>query len=113
MPNAAPPASFPAPYGGKTVRVYIGPVQEPYRSPDDMLRVFVDLDNVTWSGYAIGGLGADRMVEVSGTAGRVPNAGVVTFAGDYSRGGNLIPPRDGSLPLRSQPVRASRPAKPS
>src|SRR5437867_8433215 len=109
MLNTTIPASFPAPYGGKTVRVYIGPVQDPYRSPDDMLRVFVDLDNVTWSGYSIGGLGADRMVEVSGTGGRVRTAGLYAFAGNYPGEWSWLPVGNVSFALGSKRVEVSTP----
>jgi hypothetical protein len=81
--NTTIPATFPDPHAGKEVRVYIGPVERPFRSRDDVLRVFVDLDNRSLSGYAVGGLGADRMVEVSGTTGRVRTAGLYAFAGSY------------------------------
>src|SRR5437867_1918905 len=107
--NTTIPASFPAPYAGKAVSVFIGPVQEPYRSPDDMLRVFVDIDNVTWSGYTIGGLGADRMVEVSGTAGRVRSAGLYAFAGNYPGEWSWLPLANGSFALGSQRVEVSTP----
>ncbi|TLZ65678.1 MAG: hypothetical protein E6K16_02595, partial [Methanobacteriota archaeon] len=39
--NTTLPASFPAPYAGRSVSVYIGPTQEPYRSPDDLVRIFI------------------------------------------------------------------------
>ncbi|TLZ59793.1 MAG: hypothetical protein E6K13_09350 [Methanobacteriota archaeon] len=107
--NTTIPASFPAPYAGKAVSVFIGPVQEPYRSPDDMLRVFVDIDNVTWSGYTIGGLGADRMVEVSGTAGRVRSAGLYAFAGNYPGEWSWLPLANVSFALGSKRVEVSTP----
>ena len=81
--NTTIPASFPPPYANRQVSVYIGPTQEPMRSRDDILRIFADLDNNSWSGYSIGGIGADRMVEVSGAAGRVNSAGLAVFTGSF------------------------------
>jgi len=81
--NTTIPGSFPALYANRSVSVYIGPSQEPFRSPDDMLRIFIDLDNSTASGYAIGGVGADRWIEVSGDMGLVRASGIFTFTGSY------------------------------
>ena len=81
--NTTIPASFPTPYAGRPVHVYIGPVVRPFSSRDDILRVFVDVDNTTWSGYSVGGLGADRMIEVAGTEGLVRSAGLFAFNGGY------------------------------
>src|SRR3972149_1122641 len=81
--NTTLPLSFPAPYGGREVRLYIGPVQEPFRSRDDILRVFVDVDKRSWSGYAIDGIGADRMIELAGASGLVGGATYLGFAGSY------------------------------
>src|SRR3989475_10442213 len=74
-----------------------------------MLRVFVDLDNVTWSGYSIGGLGADRMVEVSGTAGRVRTAGLYAFAGNYPGEWSWLPLANVSFALGAKRVEVSTP----
>jgi len=81
--NTTIPLSFPAPYAGQEVRRYIGSVEKPYRSPHDVLRVFLDVDNTSASGYVVGGLGADRMIELSGSGGRVRSATHFSFAGTY------------------------------
>src|SRR3989441_10276246 len=81
--NTTIPASFPAPYANRTVSVYIGPSQEPYRSPDDILRIFIDRDDSTGTGYGIGSIGADRLVEISGDAGFVRASGFFAFSGTY------------------------------
>jgi len=81
--NTTIPASFPGPYAGRDVRVYIGPVERPFRSRDDVLRVFVDVDNATSSGYQLGGLGAERLIEVSGALGQVRSSGLFSFSGSY------------------------------
>src|SRR2546427_4511181 len=107
--NTTIPSTFPAPYAGKTVEIYIGPVTEPYRSPDDMLRVFVDLDNNTMTGYSIGGLGADRMVEVAGTSGRVETAGLYSFAGNYPGDWSWILLANASFALGSRRIEVSTP----
>src|SRR5213595_473343 len=40
----------------------------------DTVRIFIDIDGSTSTGYRIDGLGADRMIEVSGYAGRVQSS---------------------------------------
>ncbi|TLZ56356.1 MAG: hypothetical protein E6K17_04210, partial [Methanobacteriota archaeon] len=79
--NTTIPASFPAPYANRTVSVYIGPTQEPYRSPDDLVRIFIDIDNSTITGYGIGGIGADQVVEVTGNGGFVRTSSLSRFTG--------------------------------
>src|SRR2546422_518092 len=69
--NTTIPASFPVPYAGRTVSVRIGPLTRPAVFGDDVMRVFLDTDNRTSSGYAVAGIGADRMVEVRGEDGEV------------------------------------------
>src|SRR6266540_1042011 len=64
--NTTLPNTFPAPYAGRFVSVYIGPTNRPPLLGDDVLRMFLDMDNSTFSGYAIGGVGADRLVEIRG-----------------------------------------------
>ncbi len=81
--NTTIPAGFPAPHAGRAVSIYVGPVQKPLRSRDDILRVFVDRDNSSSSGYAINGLGADRMIELAGTSGAVRSSGLFSFAGTF------------------------------
>jgi len=81
--NATIPAAFPAPYAGKSVTVYIGPNNRPVVIGDDVLRFFFDTDNRTLSGFAIAGLGADRMIELRGTNGVVTQSAVLAFNGSF------------------------------
>jgi len=89
--NTTIPATFPAPYGNRTVNVYVGPWEPPFQTRDDVLRVFVDLDNVSWTGYALAGLGADRLVEISGTEGRLRTTDFFTFGGSYPGQWSWVP----------------------
>ena len=79
--NTTIPASFPVPYAGRTVSVRIGPLTRPAVFGDDVMRVFLDTDNRTSSGYAVAGIGADRMVEVRGEDGEVSQSAILSFAG--------------------------------
>ena len=50
---------------------------------DDVLRIFLDIDNSTWSGYPIGGIGADRLVEIRGKDGAVTQSALLAFSGSF------------------------------
>jgi len=77
------PDAFPAPYAGKSVSVYIGPNNRPVVIGEDVLRFFFDTDNRTLSGFAIAGLGADRMVELRGQDGTVTQSAQLAFVGSF------------------------------
>lgn len=65
--NTTIPDNYPSPYAGKEVRIYIGPVQAPPAvTGEDVMRIFVDADNKTSTGYAIKGMGADFLLELRG-----------------------------------------------
>ena len=81
--NTTIPNTFPAPYAGRSVSVYIGPTNKPPVIGDDVLRVFLDLDNSTGTGYSIGGIGADRLVEIRGKEGAVTQTALLAFAGSF------------------------------
>src|SRR5207245_286063 len=81
--NTTIPSTFPAPYAGRSVSVYIGPTNKPPVIGDDVLRVFLDLDNSTGTGYSIGGIGADRLVGIRGKGGAVAQTGSLAFAGSF------------------------------
>src|SRR5438876_4210926 len=81
--NATIPGSFPAPYAGRLVSVYIGPDNRPAALGEDVVRIFLDIDNSTFSGYSIGGIGADRLVEIHGKDGTVTQSAVLTFSGSF------------------------------
>ena len=67
--NTTIPGSYPPPYAGRFVSVYIGPVQRPaVTRGEDTLRVFIDSDANPATGYATT-VGADWMVEVVGRHG--------------------------------------------
>ncbi len=82
--NTTLPGSFPPPYGGRNINIYIGPTNRPVVFGEDVLRFFFDVDNMTSTGYAVGGIGADRMVEVRGTAGAVTQGGLSAFSGSFA-----------------------------
>ncbi|HYS72718.1 MAG TPA: tetratricopeptide repeat protein [Thermoplasmata archaeon] len=81
--NTTVPSTFPAPYAGRAVSVYIGPTNRPPLLGDDVLRMFLDVDNSTFSGYAIGGVGADRLVEIRGKDGTVTQSALLAFSGSF------------------------------
>ncbi|HYV08445.1 MAG TPA: hypothetical protein VEL81_02575 [Thermoplasmata archaeon] len=81
--NTTIPATFPPPYAGRVVSLYIGPTDRPPLLGEDVVRLFLDIDNSTWSGYAIGGIGADRLVEIRGKAGQVTQSALLSFAGSF------------------------------
>jgi hypothetical protein len=75
------PPTFPSAYANRTIRLYIGPVTRPPLLGEDWARVFLDADNSSATGYAVGGLGADYLIEVRGRHGRILTANVSSFAG--------------------------------
>jgi KaiC/GvpD/RAD55 family RecA-like ATPase len=81
--NTTIPNAFPAPYSGRAVSVYIGPDNRPIVMGEDVLRIFLDLDNSSFSGYSIGGIGADRLVEIRGKDGAVTQSALMAFAGSF------------------------------
>jgi len=81
--NTTIPSTFPAPYAGRSVSVYIGPDNRPPVLGDDAIRMFLDIDNNTFSGYSIGGIGADRLVELRGKDGTVTQSALLAFSGSF------------------------------
>src|SRR5881296_2888435 len=81
--NTTIPSTFPAPYAGRSVSVYIGPDNRPPVLGDDAIRIFLDIDNSTFSGYSIGGIGADRLVEIRGKDGTVTQSALLAFTGSF------------------------------
>src|SRR5437879_7742875 len=45
--------------------------------------MFLDIDNSTFSGYSIGGIGADRLVEIRGKDGAVTQSALLAFTGSF------------------------------
>src|SRR6059036_3099207 len=81
--NTTIPSTFPAPYAGRSMSVYIGPDNRPPVPGDDAIRIFLDIDNSTFSGYSIGGIGADRLVEIRGKDGTVTQSALLAFTGSF------------------------------
>jgi len=81
--NTTIPNTFPAPYAGRSVSVYIGPDNRPSVLGEDIIRIFVDVDNSSFSGYSIGGIGADRLVEIRGKDDEVTKSSVLAFSGSF------------------------------
>src|SRR5207245_2661487 len=81
--NTTIPSTFPAPYAGRSVSVYVGPDNRPAVLGDDVIRIFLDIDNSTFSGYSIGGIGADRLVEIRGRDGTVTQSALLAFTGSF------------------------------
>src|SRR5881296_594501 len=81
--NTTIPSTFPAPYAGRSVSVYIGPDNRPPVPGDDAIRIFLAIDNSTFSGYSIGGIGADRLFEIRGKDGTVTQSALLAFTGSF------------------------------
>src|SRR5213080_2415993 len=81
--NTTIPSTFPAPYAGRSVSLYIGPDNRPPVLGDDVIRIFLDIDNSTFSGYSIGGIGADRLVEIRGKDSTVTQSALLAFSGSF------------------------------
>jgi len=79
--NTTIPATFPVPYAGRPVGVYIGPTSEPPAIGEDTLRIYVDTDNGTDTGYVFAGLGADVLVEIVGREGVIARAEILDYSG--------------------------------
>jgi hypothetical protein len=81
--NTTIPANFPAPYAGRKVSVYIGPVERPVALGLDVARFYLDQDGSPATGYSIGGIGADYLVEVEGKEGAIAGVRASRFNGTY------------------------------
>src|SRR5207244_8818582 len=79
--NTTIPNTFPAPYAGQTVSVYIGPVQRPVDLGEDIARFYLDRDGSSATGYSIGGIGADYLVEIRGKEGLILSSTAMRFNG--------------------------------
>src|SRR5207245_37395 len=64
-------------------RMHLGPPLKPVGLGEDGLRIFLDIDNSTWSGYSIGGIGADRLVEIRGKDRAVTQSALLAFSGSF------------------------------
>ena len=85
--NTTIPSNFPAPYGGKEVHKYIGPVPTTHIYGYDTLRIYINSDNNVSTGFSLPHfpIGADYMVEMYGTGGSIINASLYTYsAGNWT-----------------------------
>lgn len=75
------PVGYPSPYGGKEVRIYIGPRTVPTVTGEDYIRAFVDIDGNV-GGYAIGPIYADYLLEIRGKNGDINWISLMEFDGE-------------------------------
>ncbi len=89
--NTTIPDDFPAPYAGKEVHRYIGPV--PHSTPNgmDTIRIYINSDNDTRTGFSLPQypFGADYMVELTGKDGVVVNASLYSYHGSWRYEGEV------------------------
>lgn len=79
--NTTIPGTFPPPYAGRNVTLYIGPVEVPEAKGEDLMRFFLDQDGNSGTGYAIGVIGADYLIEVTGKGGLILSSVAMGFSG--------------------------------
>jgi len=79
--NTTIPGTFPAPYAGNGVSVYIGPTVRPVVLGEDVARVFFDSDNDTTTGFGVDVIGADYLVEIRGKHGVMTSRMLSAFGG--------------------------------
>ncbi|HKZ63231.1 MAG TPA: ATPase domain-containing protein [Thermoplasmata archaeon] len=79
--NATIPGTFPAPYAGLPVSVYIGPTVRPVVLGEDVARVLFDADNDTSTGFRVDAIGADYLVEIRGKHGAITSQTLSAFGG--------------------------------
>jgi hypothetical protein len=84
--NTTIPLSFPAPYGGRDVSIFIGTVTKPPLVGDDVLRVYIDAVPSLNEGYSAGSLYADYMVQIAGKNGEVFKNELFRFPSNASPG---------------------------
>src|SRR2546428_12352157 len=65
----------------------VAPPPPPVNGPDT-IRFFLDSDGNASTGYAVGGLGADYLVEISGKAGLIASSIAMRFSGSGLTGPN-------------------------
>jgi hypothetical protein len=79
--NTTIPASFPAPYAGKPVSIFIGPITKPLATGEDFARIYLDTDGISGNGYDVQGFGADYLIEIKGKHSIILSKEVFRFAG--------------------------------
>ncbi|MCK5548129.1 MAG: hypothetical protein KAI64_03885, partial [Thermoplasmata archaeon] len=68
------PDYYDAPYAGKLVGRYIGPVIMPPLIGEDTVYAYVDKDKNPNTGYVVNGIGADHLISISGKYGEILSA---------------------------------------
>jgi uncharacterized repeat protein (TIGR01451 family) len=77
--NTTVPDNYPAPYGGREVAIFIGPVSQEARGGEDIITVYQDTDGDSGTGIPVRtGFGADRAIIVRGSRGSVASARMYT-----------------------------------
>ncbi|MBU4032971.1 MAG: integrin alpha, partial [Candidatus Thermoplasmatota archaeon] len=79
--NTTIPSNFPAPYAGRPVSIFVGPIVKPEVLGEDVARIYLDTDADPGTGYRVGDMGADRMLEFRGKHGSVTAATYNQFSG--------------------------------
>jgi len=74
------PSSFPFPYGGRTVKVYIGPRTVPAITGEDYMNIYIDIDGDV-GGFAVGPIFADRLLLIRGKNGDITMMEFLEFDG--------------------------------
>ncbi|MEE9116922.1 MAG: hypothetical protein V3U09_08520, partial [Thermoplasmata archaeon] len=80
--NTTIPPSFPQTYAGMDVSLFIGKVKKPPERGEDLIRIYIDSDNSTSTGYSHQGLGADHLIEILGRNGVVRESTLLTHKGE-------------------------------
>ena len=79
--NTTIPLTFPAPYAGTSVNLFIGPVERPVAKGEDTARFYLDQDGSAGTGYAMAGVGAEYLVEITGKSGQILGSTALRFTG--------------------------------
>ena len=79
--NTTIPGTFPAPYAGQDVSVYIGPINRPVVLGEDVARVLIDADDDSVTGFRVDAIGADYLVEIRGKHGVMTTRTLSAYGG--------------------------------
>jgi photosystem II stability/assembly factor-like uncharacterized protein len=83
--NTTIPASFPQPFAGREVSLFIGEIEKPPLRGEDLVRIYVDSDKSVSTGFSHQGLGADHLVEIRGRNGIVRESVLMSHKGSSGR----------------------------
>ncbi|MCK4444477.1 MAG: hypothetical protein KAW09_08035, partial [Thermoplasmata archaeon] len=79
--NITIPVSFPQPYAGSEVSLFIGKIDVPPVRGEDVIRVYVDTDESMSTGYVHQDMGADFLIEIRGRCGVVRESVLLYHSG--------------------------------